>query len=114
MIELVLDRHRLDDDLSDKSEVNRALKRYGVNVRVPKEGEGEVAIANHHDNLARIFKDTDFAGGWSRLFERIEGARRSTNPVRFGPGVQVRATALPGRIFLAAEPPSGSVPEDNE
>lgn len=85
-----------DDDLS-LTEVRRVLERHGITVRHAVQ---EVAVAVGHDLLAEIYRDSDFAGGWARMLERLAGARRSGNAVRFGAGVQVRATVLPGALFM--------------
>lgn len=63
----------------------------------------QVAVAAHHDRLAEIYRDTDFAGGWARLLERL-GGQKSGGALRFGPGAQSRATLLPMGLFMDIEP----------
>lgn len=107
------------DDEIGPPEAGAVLGRLGVRVKRIRDPDNpgteaqpihdpqrsEVAVAAHHDRLADIWRDTDFASGWGRMLERLPGARRSSAPVRFGPGAQSRATVVPGALFLD---PSGN------
>lgn len=94
-------RNVSDEELAP-AEARAVLARHGVKVR---HRAGEVAVAVNHPVLANLYRDTDFAGGWARMLERMPGARRSTNAVRFGAGVQGRATVLPGEVFAECSDP---------
>jgi putative DNA primase/helicase len=94
-----------DADEIDPGRARDVLLRHGVRViwddpHKPQKAE-EIAVAAHHDRLLEVYRDTDFAGGWSRLLERL-GGRRS-EPMRFGPGSQARATLLPVGLFVDTE-----------
>lgn len=108
-----------DDEIGTR-EVDMALSRHGVVVRsTDKErsrlSRGEempptwaafveqnthaVFIANRHPRLADILGNSDFADSWARVLLRIDGAVPSPLPIRFGAGVQQRATVLPPSAF---------------
>jgi hypothetical protein len=91
-----------DADEIDPGRARDVLLRHGIRIvwddpKNPSRAQ-EIAVAAHHDRLADVYRDTDFAGGWARLLERL-GGRRS-EPMRFGPGSQARATLLPIGLFL--------------
>lgn len=70
-------------------EANSIIQRYGLLV----EG-GRLIIANKHNELEKLLKDTSFASGWRRILKRFEGAEAVTKTVRFA-GVRSRATSVP-------------------
>lgn len=95
----------LDVSLQD---AEMTLGRYGLKAvdgppddRDPARQSRLLAIANNHDELKALLKSTRFASGqWRRILIRLEGATPSPDPIRFGPGVQQRATLIPGRYVL--------------
>lgn len=101
---------RTNDEGIDPAGAAAMLLRFGIKVQRRQELPPVVLVANRHDRLAEIMRDSDFAGSWHRILERLPGAERWPTAVRFGPGVQARATALPCGMFVASmaggtEPP---------
>lgn len=71
-------------------EVERALQSRGLMVR-----DGDLLIANTSEWVTELYEGTPFEKGWKRLLRRVPMANALKSPVRFGPGVQSRATAVP-------------------
>lgn len=59
----------------------QALMRWGI--RVDSEG---ATIANTHAGLSRILADTAWSSGWNGILERMPGATKPKNGVRYQPG----------------------------
>jgi putative DNA primase/helicase len=70
-----------------------ALMRCGL--KLTDDGRG-VYIANQHQGLERIFRDTPWSGAkWRGQLIRVAGAEVARNPVRFGPMILQRAVMVP-------------------
>ena len=68
-----------------------ALRRIGVKIT-----EKGLIIANNHQGLERIFRDTAWAGAkWRGQLLRIYGSESPRNPVKFGQNVLQRAVFVP-------------------
>lgn len=68
-----------------------ALLRIGIKVEYDA-----ITVANQHQGLERVFRDTPWAGAkWRGQLLRIENATTPKNPVRFGPMVLQRAVRVP-------------------
>ena len=72
-----------------------ALMRLGIAVR--REG---IDVANSHDELRRIYRDTPFSEKWKDQLKRMDGARELSSTVING--VQKRAIRLP--LTIVGEP----------
>jgi len=70
-------------------EANSIIQRYGLLV----EGSALI-VANKHNELEKLLKDTPFSSGWRRILKRLSGAKSVSNTVRFA-GVRSRATSVP-------------------
>lgn len=79
-------------DLSD-------LRQSGLSV-YERDGEVFLAVANRHQGVATLFKDTHWratsgaTGAWVQALRRLPGAKGSGDPVRFA-GIRSRATLIP-------------------
>ncbi|MCG8489869.1 MAG: hypothetical protein MI756_20530, partial [Chromatiales bacterium] len=91
-----------DGGAGDVPAANKALAMHGMRVtrlRVGQETLQYLLIANVHEELSRIFRDTKWqgqsgsAGGWMQSLRRIEGAA-ATDGLRFQ-GAYSRATRIP-------------------
>lgn len=71
------------------SAANSILKRYGLLV-----DEGRLMVANNHSELEKLMKNTPWANGWRRVLCRIEGAKASSQAVRYA-GTRSRAICVP-------------------
>jgi hypothetical protein len=72
-----------------------ALARIGIGVR--RDG---VDIANTHEELRRIYRDTPWQGRWRDQLKRIAGAQEiDSTPIN---GVKKRAVRLPPKTHCAA------------
>lgn len=61
--------------------------------------ETRLMIANSHQGLEKIYRDTRWAGGvWVQALRYLPGASASDRPVRFA-GVQARATVVPEALL---------------
>lgn len=70
-----------------------ALNRNGI--KVCNDGNS-IQVANQHQGLERIFRDTPWAGAkWKGQLLRVEGAQKPKNPVRFSPMVYQRSVEIP-------------------
>lgn len=69
-----------------------ALERCGLKVE-----DGALYVANNHPDLRRVLSSTPWAGGWSRILRRIDGADQSTG-MRFA-GVYLRSVMIPLAAF---------------
>lgn len=79
---------------SRNDDYEAALRRIGVKIT-----ENGLIIANNHQGLERIFRDTAWAGAkWRGQLLRISGSESPKNPVKFGQNVLQRAVFVP---FLA-------------
>jgi len=82
---------RASNDISPSAEAY-ALTRIGI--KISSDG-GSVQIANQHQGLERIFRDTPWAGSkWKGQLLRVEGAICPKSPVRFSPMVIQRAVEI--------------------
>jgi len=70
-------------------EANSIIQRYGLLV-----DGGALIVANKHNELEKLLKDTSFASGWRRILKRFDGAKSVSTTVRFA-GVRSRATSVP-------------------
>jgi putative DNA primase/helicase len=70
------------------------LLRHGVKI----ERDETVSISNTHEQLRRVFSDTQFAGKWKDFLGRVQGARHIA-AVRFGASMH-RAVRIPMSEFL--------------
>jgi hypothetical protein len=70
------------------------LLRHGVKI----ERDETVSISNTHEQLRRVFADTQFAGKWKDFLGRVQGARHIA-AVRFGASMH-RAVRIPMSEFL--------------
>lgn len=68
-----------------------ALSRSGVIIL-----EDGIAVANAHPSLAKIYKGSEWAGGWRSALRGLPGAE-ATKIFSFG-GVKSRATLVPGNF----------------
>jgi putative DNA primase/helicase len=69
-----------------------ALARIGI--KLTNDGQC-IAIANQHQGLERVFRDTPWAGAkWKGQLLRVKGANSTKNPVRFTPMVLQRAVEI--------------------
>jgi putative DNA primase/helicase len=86
---------RGDFDLGiPKHEVQNALGRYGF-----KYESGVLYVSNKHDKISGILRNSAWADNWSRVLVRVDGAQKSTKPLRIG-GVVSRFVAVPVDLFL--------------
>lgn len=88
-----------DDDVS-KNDADLALRRIGIKV---EEKDRIVSISNTHHALAKILRDKSWENSWPRTLSRIEGAKKTDKPVRFGFGVQSRAVTIPFSMIFDNE-----------
>lgn len=91
------------DDNPDAA--NRHLATYGLRVLAAHDpARAALAVANSHQGLAQLFRETHWAGRsgtsgvWVQALRRIEGAQ-ALSPVRFN-NVPARATAIPLAAIL--------------
>jgi len=90
----------------DQIEANRALATYGLKVLDAK-GAVWLAVANYHQGLANLFRETHWAsrsgaaGVWAQALRRLPGAERGEMVFWFG-GRAARATMLPVNLAVAA------------
>lgn len=95
-----------DEDEATTLETNQVLGNHGLRV-VKINDEYMVAIANGHQGLSRIFRDTHWAdapgalGAWITVLRRLPGHVVPKKPIRIG-GVSGRCTLIPLRIALPA------------
>ncbi|MDI1227370.1 MAG: hypothetical protein PSY14_06785 [bacterium] len=85
----------------DAGEANRCLATFGLRVEVDKDdNKAWLLVANSHQGLASIFRDTKWAGSpgssgvWVQSMRRVEGAEASKSSTNFG-GAPSRYTRLP-------------------
>ena len=79
--------------IADETLAKRAegyLRRHGL-----KYEDGGLWVANAHNELARIFRDTPWGSGWKETLGGVAGAIRSTQPVYFSRFDRQRATFIP-------------------
>ena len=92
--------------------LGRSLAKLGLRLEYLDNLEPVLLVANNHESLTRVFKDSRWAGGaWSQALRMLDGASAWGAPVRFT-GPQQRCTALPKRWLPVPEPktePPGSV-----
>ena len=77
-------------------DAHRALGALGLKLRNEHDPAGRLLlIANRHQGLARIFRDTRWTGGaWAGALRYLEGASAWPRSERFA-GIVMRATAVP-------------------
>ena len=96
-----------------KAEANRVLSNYGLRVKHTKvPGVGQMLmtlmVANAHQGLSHIFKETHWSGKsgtsgvWVQSMRRVPGASVGKSPTRFD-GVMTRYTEIPLKDILSAE-----------
>lgn len=103
------------DDVIGHRAATDTLRRHGIRVdvlRINKLGEIDeehgdpktgISIANQHDQLDRIMRDSPYPEGYDRILERVKGHQKHENPLRFA-GVLKRATWLPLAVFVGEMP----------
>ena len=77
---------------TETEEVEQALHSRGLMAK-----DGNLLIANASEWVNQLYVGTPFERGWKRVLRRVPKAQALKNPVRFGPGVQSRVTAIPIR-----------------
>lgn len=76
---------------SKNQDYEAALRRIGIKIT-----ENGLIIANNHQGLERIFRDTAWAGSkWKGQLLRIVGSESPKSPVKFGKNVMQRAVFVP-------------------
>lgn len=91
------------DNYATADDAGRMLGTYGLRI-VRDGGQVCLAIANMHQGLAALFKDTHWAGRsgasgvWAQAVRRMEGAR-AAGALRFN-GVVSRATVVPLSVCI--------------
>ena len=96
-----------DGGSGDVAMAQKALAMHGMRVEARKDGARFLVVANVHEELSRIFRDTKWqgqsgaAGGWTQSLRRIEGAK-PTEGLRFQ-GAYSRATRIPLVAVVGAE-----------
>lgn len=78
-----------------------ALKRLGLRVDMRREA---LFVANKHDGVRRLLRETPWASNYDRMLKRLEFAQTS-DAIRFGPGVKQRCTGLPLKCVLPEDAP---------
>ncbi|MEO7904661.1 MAG: hypothetical protein ABIR91_02610, partial [Candidatus Saccharimonadales bacterium] len=81
----------LDYDFAAKT-----IARHGV---VYDELEKCIYVSNTHSEIARILRDTPWAGGWRRILARLPGAEPNGKSVRFA-GVVSKSVSVPIGVLL--------------
>lgn len=102
----------LDKARHDIEEANKALANYGMRVKTIKVGDLKpfkvLQIANYHQGLAHLFRETRWAGKsgtsgvWVQSLRRVPQAQPGKIPTRFD-GVLTRYTELVVDEILAAD-----------
>jgi hypothetical protein len=96
------DQHRPAD------EAKQVIQTYGVKLVRTGRGSEFIAVANYHQGLAEIFKETHWAGRsgasgvWVQAAQRVDGARRAPKPIWFRGGVSTRATLIPIETMIGS------------
>ncbi len=67
-----------------------ALARIGIAVDV-----GTIAVANRSRELALLLRESKWELGWRASLRMIKGAKASSKPIYFFPGLFSRATSIP-------------------
>lgn len=76
---------------SRNDDYDAALKRIGIKIT-----DIGLIIANNHQGLERVFRDTAWSGAkWRGQLLRIPGSESPKNPVKFGQNVLQRAVFVP-------------------
>lgn len=65
--------------------------------------DGTLAIANTHDALDRILRDTPWSANWGKILQRHDLVSASATPVRMNPGVKSRASLVPVSLIADGE-----------
>ena len=98
----LVDAARDKDQQVPRDVAETALKRHGIRYEPPDlystRLEG-ITISTSHSMLQRILKDTPWGTQWRGPLLNIDGAERSPNVVRFGPGAVTRAVFIPVQAF---------------
>lgn len=80
----------------EKAPYSSSLARIGIKIEF-----SGVHIANNHQGLERVFRETAWCGAkWKGQLLRIGGAFPAKNPVRFGNSVVQRAVFVPETAFV--------------
>lgn len=95
LVKLVYDLPMEGEERIKYSEAKTTLRRHGVMVE-----QEALLVSNSHSQIAKMLAQTAWSKNWSRILKRLPGAATS-NPIRFGAGVQSRATMIP--ISLVSE-----------
>lgn len=72
---------------------SRALRMHGIVVSGEK-----VFVANKHENVARLFRNTDWMKRWTSTLLNVDGAEKHACTY-FSPGVRTSSTSVPLRYF---------------
>lgn len=80
----------------DENDARQALLRMGIKI---EKDDDACHIANSHDAIKRILKDTPWGSNYGKVLKRLNYAQ--AGPVtRFAPGFKARCTILPLRAFM--------------
>ncbi|WP_366654456.1 DUF6371 domain-containing protein [Fodinicurvata sp. EGI_FJ10296] len=98
----LVDAARGKDDNLVPDSANKTLRRHGIRYEPPNVGKGHGAgiwIANQHQALKRILRDTPWGTNWRNGLLSIDGAVKSSDAIRFGAGAVSRAVFLPIEVL---------------
>ncbi len=102
--------NRTDEDGTRQGDANAALGTSGMRVVEGAESRQKyLAVANYHQGLAAVFRETHWAGRsgtmgvWVQALRRLPGAQAGSKAVWFG-GQVARATLIPMDSVIKAAP----------
>jgi putative DNA primase/helicase len=75
-------------------DVERTLKRYGIKIVFRDDGVGDLLIADNHEAIKNIMRDSPWKNNYNQQLRRLPDAKKE-NPQRFDAGPKLRCTRIP-------------------